>query len=621
MRPQSCRVTTAWKEALMSGVRGRRRAPKSSDVKPTIARSPTAVRVACTAIILAAATTTVAPPLKAQAASYTVWACANGSGAPLGVGSWVRNANAALSDVQPTCGEPSAPVGALLARARAATANPPAGGGWVTVAAKGTRITGLEVWWSWQTAPGGAVRVYALGNPFLDLSGAVDPFDGKGRCCSDSAFVNLKPGAFGAPTTTNPGVAFAQLNHQSFPRLRGLDKRGVPIVGLTVACVSGCASGGPVAQYQAYRVKTVVEDATPPLGKADGLVDGLRVGPGTTIDATASDTGGGVREVSLRVDGNVVQRVSGEAGCADVDAFNADRFEYNVMKPCPSTLSGQLTLSAAQMPDNGPHQVTVVATDAAGQDTVLRSARVALAAPGGFYDPKNGFYNPDLNVADAPTANGSRADAGAKLTLGFVRGRRTVRNRTIGYSAVPRIRGRVRTRGRKPVGHARVWLASRTGGSQWRISSKPLVTSRKGVVSARLPARTPSRDVRLVYFPFTDRHDIRRSSSRDLRVRATTTIQSDQGGYRNGDMLTFTGQVLRKRLIDNKSVYLQAIVRGKWRTFQTTQADAAGRWRMTHRFEATRRPTRYTFRAVVPSQTGYAWATGHSRRVRVLVTP
>ena len=79
--------------------------------------------------------------------------------------------------------------------------------------------------------------------------------------------------------------------------------------------------------------------------------------------------------------------------------------------------------------------------------------------------------------------------------------------------------------------------------------------------------------------------------------------------------------MIRKRLIDNKSVYLQARVRGKWRTFATTQADSEGRWRMSHRFEATRRPTIYRFRAVVPSQTGYDRATGHSRTVRVLVTP
>ena len=605
----------------MSGVCERRRAPRKTSEANLTVRSRTAVRMACVAIVLAPALAATAPPPNAEAANYTVWACANGSGAPLGVGSWVRQGGAGVTGVQTTCGEPSVAVGALFARAHAVSAQGSGGGGWIVAAAKGTRITGLDVWWSWQAAAGGAIRAYAFGNTFLDLTGALDPFDGKGRCCTDSAFVNLKPAAFGVPTTTNPGVAFGQLNRQSFPRLRGLDGRGVPIVGLAAACTSECSSGSPVAQYQAYRVKTVVEDSAPPAGKATGLDDGLRVGPATTIDATASDPGGGVRELSLRIDGNVVQRLAGDAGCADVDPSSPDPLEYNLMKPCPSTLARRLTLGAAQMPDNQPHQVTIVATDAAGQDTVLRSARVALAAPGGFYDPKNGFYNPDLNVAGARKANGSNVDPGAKLTLEFLRGRRTVRNQTVRYSRAPRIRGRVRTRARKPVAGARVWLASRVSGEQWRIAGKPLITTRKGVVSARLPARTPSRDVRLVYFPFTDRHDTRRSPSRDLRVQATTTIQSDQGGYRNGDTLTFTGQVIKKHLIDNKSVYLQAIVRGKWRTFATTQADAKGRWRMTHRFEATRRPTRYTFRAVVPSQTGYAWATGHSRSVRVLVTP
>ena len=273
------------------------------------------------------------------------------------------------------------------------------------------------------------------------------------------------------------------------------------------------------------------------------------------------------------------------------------------------------------MPDNEPHQVTAVATDAAGQDTVLSSARAALAAPGSFYDPKNGFYNPDLRVEGSDKANGSNAGTSTKLTLGFVRGRRTAKRRTVRYSTPARIRGRVTTAGKKPVRGARVWLASRVRSGQWRIARKPLITSRNGVVSARLPARSPSRKVRLVYFPSTNSNTDARSPSGDLRVQATTTIQSDQGGYRNGDTLTFTGQVIKKHLIDKKSVYLQAIVRGKWRTFATTEADSQGRWRMTHRFEATRRPTRYTFRAVVPAQTGYDWATGHSRSVRVLVTP
>jgi hypothetical protein len=608
----------------MSGVSGRRRARHASRAKLTIGRPSTTVRLACIIIALGPSVIAAADAPEAQAASYTVWACANGSGAPLSVGSWVRAVDAGLAEAQATCAEPSAGVGALRAGARATSGARAGGGGWVVAATRGTRITGLDVWWSWQvppTAAGGAIRVYSLGSIFLDSINGMDPFDGKGRCCSDSAFVNRKVGAFGMPTTSNPAVAYAKLNHQSFPKLRGPDGRGAPLVGLSAACVSGCSSNEVVALYQAYRVKTVVEDFAAPAGKADGLRDGLRVGPGTPIEATASDGGGGVREVSLRVDGNVVHRVSGGAGCTDVDPSNADPLEYNLMKPCPNSLTGLLTLSAAQMPDNEPHQVTAVATDAAGQDTVLSSARAALAAPGGFYDPRNGFYNPDLRVEGGGKTNGSNAGTRTKLTLGFVRGRRTAKRRTVRYSTPARIRGRVRTAGRKPIAGARVWLASRVRSGQWRIARKPLITSRNGVVSARLPARTPSRQVRLVYFPTTNSNTDARSPSADLRVQATTTIQSDQGGYRNGDTLTFTGQVIKKHLIDKKSVYLQAIVRGKWRTFATTEADSRGRWRMTHRFEATRRPTRYTFRAVVPAQTGYDWATGHSRTVRVLVTP
>jgi hypothetical protein len=62
-------------------------------------------------------------------------------------------------------------------------------------------------------------------------------------------------------------------------------------------------------------------------------------------------------------------------------------------------------------------------------------------------------------------------------------------------------------------------------------------------------------------------------------------------------------------------------VRGKWRTFDTTRADSKGRWGLRYRFTATRRPTVYRFRAVVPTEHGFPWATGHSRAVGVLVTP
>ncbi|HEV7807540.1 MAG TPA: hypothetical protein VGO80_17095, partial [Solirubrobacteraceae bacterium] len=142
--PQSGRVvTTARKDALMSGVRGRRRARHASRTKLTIRRPAATTRFLCLLLATVLLTISAAAPSNADAASYTVWACANGSGAPLSVGSWVRAMDAGLADVQATCAEPSTPVGALLARARAASGDRPANAGWVVAATQGTRITSL----------------------------------------------------------------------------------------------------------------------------------------------------------------------------------------------------------------------------------------------------------------------------------------------------------------------------------------------------------------------------------------------------------------------------------------------------------------------------------------------
>lgn len=588
-----------------------------------VGRSMTAVRASSVAVALTAASFVAAVPSTAGAADFRVWACASGSGTQLGKGDWVRGTSASLADVFDTCASTATPTGAFAANARATSAWSAGGGGWAVAAAPGTRISALDLWWSWVVLPSrssGMIRVAALGNHFPEPNAGLD-LDRSGLCCSNSAFVHRSPGSFGTPTENDPRVAFAEANHQSFPDLRGPEGPGTPLVALVAACENNCSTQDEVARYRVYRIRTTVVDSAAPTGTSSGLQHGMRIAASAPIQNTAADVGGGVREVTLRVDGQVVQRISGGEGCADVDPANGDPLEYNLMKPCPTTLTAPLALTPSHLPDNEAHTITAVATDAAGQDTILSLARAALAVPAGGYDARNGFYNPDLNITAGRRGNGSNANATARLALGFVRGGRTASRRTARYSSRPRIRGRVTTTDNRPIAGARVWRATQTRGGQWRITGRPLITSRTGRVSARLQARRPSRQVRLVYFPTTDNNDSALSPNRALRVRSTTTIHSDQGGYRNGDTLRFAGRVTRNRLIRSKTVFLQAMVRGKWRTFKTTRAGSTGRWRMTHRFEATRRPTVYTFRAVVPSQTGYPWATGYSRRVRVLVTP
>ena len=252
---------------------------------------------------------------------------------------------------------------------------------------------------------------------------------------------------------------------------------------------------------------------------------------------------------------------------------------------------------------------------------MLSAARAALASPAAGYDGKHGFYNPDLVIGNR-SANGSSATSDARLTLAFGTARRASKRLLVRYQTRPRITGRLATANGKPIVGARVWRAERVQGAAWKITGKALVTSRTGRVSGSLLARNPNRAVRLVYFPHTDTNDYAGSPNRDLRVRATSTIQTDQGGYRNGDTVKFSGQLIRKGLINSKSIELQAMVDGRWQTFKTTHADRSGRWKTSRTLRFTRRPTLYSFRALVTSrENSWPWSTGYSRSIRVLVTP
>jgi hypothetical protein len=69
-------------------------------------------------------------------------------------------------------------------------------------------------------------------------------------------------------------------------------------------------------------------------------------------------------------------------------------------------------------------------------------------------------------------------------------------------------------------------------------------------------------------------------------------------------------------------VVLQANAPGsrRWITFRKATTDTNGAFRSSYRFTSTTRPTRYRFRALVPSQAGYPWVEGESDPVSVLVT-
>jgi hypothetical protein len=557
------------------------------------------------------------PPL-ARGASYSVWACADASGHLLTRGDWkevrVSGDGHFLSS---TCGDVDAsPVPRLLAIAQSARGHPArdSGAGWKVQSAPGTNITGLDVWWSGTVPAGPPMFSGYLGRVEVLAPASIFRMDGNGET-----------GGFFGPGATG-GRAFDEGNHWSFRKLNTAD------VTLMAWCIAKCdgvpGPGGDVltqtiSVFEVYRLKTIVDDGTPPAGTVTGLEDGARISTPTVVHAIASDIGGGVREILLRVDGRVVQHAMSNDSCADVDRSNGNHLDYISMQPCPSHDSQELTLSPSLLADGARHVVSVVAIDAAGQQSVLGAARIALAAPNGFFSSA-GFFNPDLNVVAPRTLNGTNG-APANVRLSFVvrTGSRngSARRLTVGPNVRPWIDGRLSSDAGAPISGARVWRATAVTDGVWQISGAPLTTSATGRVRGRLLAHSPSRNLRLVYFPYSDSSENVQSVSRRLDVRASTTIRLDKARYRNGDTVSFSGRITAKPIVPRKSVYLQVVVRGRWRTFDTTRADSEGRWSLRYRFTATRRLTAYRFRAVIPAEQTFPWATGRSRAVRVFVTP
>lgn len=560
---------------------------------------------------VACSTVVVSPPV-AHGAPYSVWACANSSGTQLGTGDWKpRRIGGDLQRLDSTCntGKPPA-YSSMYAAADAATINEPTstGAGWHLDAVGGTSIKQLVVWWYHcamgylgpGTSPPGRIRVFAG----KDVIYNVDPPPGPDW--SD---------CFGSSSGPSPAY-----NEQTFSDLNA------PSVALQAECLSRCNETGftmPAADFRAYRMKVVVDDAVAPAGAVSGLADGARISAAVPLSVQATDTGSGVSELTLRVDDRVVQKIAGDGRCADVDSSTA-AYDYEFIAPCPPERSTTLALHPAHLPDLGPHVVTVVATDASGQSSVLARARVALGAPTGYFGSA-GFFNPDLNIVAPRAFNGLNAGPGnARLSFVVRRGKRTrhLTRRVVRLGARPQIAGRLTNAAGAPIAGARVWRFVAVTKGLWQLAGRPLTTSRTGRVRGWLPSRHSSREVRLVYFPYSDSNENVQSRDARLAVRSATTLNVDRGGYQNGETVRFSGRIISRPLNVGQAVYLQAMVRGRWRTFDTTRADPNGRWRLRYRFSATRRVTAYRFRAVIPaSNIPVRWATGQSRTLRVLVTP
>ena len=565
----------------------------------------------------------------ARAGTYTAWSCRDGANASTqGLPDWSRTTSGVGYVSTPGAGCQTLPPyttnGPFGTSVYADGSNNPS---LVTddmslTAPPDTRLTSARLWWRGEARPTGQVAAIAVrpdGTQTTLIDRRNTSFPGSGDPNIDSA-----------PTDT-------------------LDLAGASGLILRSACLSDCQndpSSSFLAYYDAFRVAVSVSDTVAPAGRASGelLADAMLKGQrSVTVDGT--DKGGGVYLARIVSDGQVVaSNVLGDATCRDVDPTNTDAFEFTTVRPCPATDSATVTLDTTRLGEDIRHNIQVQVVDAAGNATVVAERTVGVdnqpPAPGFFDRAARRFQNPLFDITDARQLNGAGAASAARVrvylpvthTVRVEHGgregqrRRVTRaatKRTVHYSARPTLRARLTTSAGDAIAGAKVWTATRAEGSDWQITGQPHTTSKTGRVAFRLPPHAPTRQINVVYFPYSDSHEQALGRPVRLNVRCGVRLSVDRASLRNGQRVRFTGELEGTVPRGGVTASLQVKLGRHYRTFRQLRLrpSSGGRLRTSYRFTATARPTRYRFRLLILKQAGLHYERGTSPTRTVTVVP
>jgi hypothetical protein len=533
----------------------------------------------------------------ADAAVYTVSGCRTGW-----TPEWRMTAGSFASATYDLCDTPTYRSLSAGLAGGGARANPGDYAGWRFDAPADTAIVGISLMWTghgdYATADGGPAPVRLDASNTAELRNRFDVFATTDSVAvADADWVRAVVLCDALPGSTCR-TSFAPPD---------------PPDALRVAIVSSRVS--------------LIDRLTPTIAQVAGAA-----ATGTTwagpqpLSFTASDKGSGVFRVDVEVDGSVVQTIPASSDGRCVDGTGTRDFAFPV--PCPLQVSGNVEIDTAGLPA-GQHTVTVYVEDAAGNRAVVLPPSSRLIVNDhravGYY--ANGmFFNP--RFATPRTANGDGAVSGANLSAAFVRqvgkgrSRHSVRRamREVRFSQSPTVRGTLSAPSGEPIANATVFIGQQPEGQQWRLDGA-VRTDSAGDFVYRPAARHPNRQLRAVYFPFSDSHENASSDPLELRVRAGMTLHVSRRSLRNGQRLVFTGRVLGALPAAGIAVTLQAKVGRHYRSFRQLRASSGtgGRIRTAYRFERTTGPVRYRFRLKVVRQAGLPFQSGASPVVAVSV--
>ncbi len=186
------------------------------------------------------------------------------------------------------------------------------------------------------------------------------------------------------------------------------------------------------------------------------------------------------------------------------------------------------------------------------------------------------------------------------------------------YGHRSRLQGRLADKDNKPMAKSPVAVSELLDlpGASWQ-PVRTVTTNSRGNYRFRTARRGASRTIRIRY---EGTPTVRPSQSDvHLSVDASSTLHVSRHSVRTGHAVRFSGTLRGGHVPSGKLVQLQVRVHGRWQTFANPHAKANGGWTYVYKFTGTYGSARYRFRARIPSQAGYPFATGHTTTTTILV--
>jgi hypothetical protein len=532
-------------------------------------------------------------PVRASARTYDVFTCTQPNGAAAPIDGWTPSTDNASIATGNECGQ----------------------GGFMFAGIVGYAAVPVfdEAVWAFVPPPGLAIHEATLyryfSNSDLLSTGAASgfesltapyrhspPFD---RCTRTQGCAISGP--FRGPISSE--------NEVKVPARALMPERGGPAAGIYTAAGCTSSSWGPehcegavngLATYAGISSATITleDDRAPTATAVGGSLAGTDPVQGTqTLAITASDTGSGVYQAILEVDGREAQARTIDVNgghCQNVGQTTDGRQAFLYVQPCKLEVNDQyVSFDLSVIPD-GPHRLTVLVTDAAGNATAVLD-RVVVVGRGAC----NGTCDDQATISPSDP----------RLLKAIIR--------RYPRSAVT-VSGTLREPTGAPVVGARLellQLASYTAARSRVIATT--VTAPTGAWTFAVPPG-PSRLLRVAFRShaldtgYAAQLDLHEKVYADIALHAPARV-------RVGVPLIFRGRLAGGYTPpEGNYVEMQIFYLGRWRSIETLRTTRSGRFAYRYTFGIGSGRS-YLFRASIHESSAYPFIASASRPVRVAI--